>query len=77
MNLWPFRIEHRKLMPGVPIFLDEAMTLVTQKPSIDIIELDEWAQLHDGYVEDGKTSLADHIQSKYGDEAVAFLQKYF
>lgn len=55
--------------------MDGLMTAFSGQPVIDIIKLDKWAQRNDGYVEDGKTSLNDHIQLKYGDAAINFLNR--
>lgn len=75
MNIRAFHTEHRKLMPGVPVFVDGESSIAFRKPKIDPFKLEEWAQKSDGYVED-KMSLEDHIRSKYGEAAVAFIKRH-
>lgn len=76
MKCTEFRKQHERVMPGVPVFFDVALWVALKKPKIDIVKLDEWARKSDGYVEDGKTSLEDHIRAKYGEEAVAFIKRH-
>ena len=72
-GMFEFQQSYKVLLPGVPLMLDALMSSIQNKPVIDIISLDAWMVNNDGYVEDDKISLQDHIKSKYGERAAEFV----
>ena len=67
-----FHRQWHKLLPHLPPMMDARM-LRCGIVTVDVLKLDAWLIQNAGYVEDGKTSMADFIEKRYGKAAVEFL----
>ena len=76
MDVSKFTDQYHEMLPGVPVLVNDIMTLMFDRPVINILALDCWMEKHDGFVMDGKTSLEDHIVGKYGEKAMDFLKEH-
>jgi len=56
------------------IFQDKFISNVSGKYSIDIVKLDKYMHLHEGYDEEKDGSLNNFIFKKYGRDAVKFIE---
>ena len=56
------------------IFLEDTLTIIRKRYSVDIIKFDEWLQLEHGYNIEIHGSASDFITARFGEEAASFIK---